>query len=42
MRRILRKIGEGEYQSVGDITTLAEPSIVESIISHVRQHRDSR
>lgn len=32
MRRILRKIGEGEYASIGDISTLAEPAIVESIV----------
>jgi acetyl-CoA synthetase len=37
MRRILRKIGEGEYDSVGDVTTLAEPSVVEAIISTVKQ-----
>jgi acetyl-CoA synthetase len=36
MRRILRKIGEGEYESVGDVTTLAEPAVVEAIIATVR------
>jgi acetyl-CoA synthetase len=35
MRRILRKIGEGEYASVGDVTTLAEPAVVEAIIKIV-------
>ncbi|MFN4894470.1 MAG: acetate--CoA ligase [Pseudomonadota bacterium] len=35
MRRILRKIAEGEYTSVGDVTTLAEPSVVEIIIKVV-------
>lgn len=39
MRRILRKIGEGEYSSVGDTTTLAEPMIVEQIISRVKASR---
>ena len=32
MRRILRKIGEGNYTDLGDITTLAEPSVVEQIV----------
>lgn len=31
MRRILRKIAEGERSAFGDITTLADPSVVESI-----------
>lgn len=39
MRRILRKIGEGEYESVGDVTTLAEPAVVEAIVDHVRRGR---
>ncbi|GAB4290137.1 MAG: acetate--CoA ligase [Myxococcota bacterium] len=32
MRRILRKIAEGEFQTIGDTTTLADPSVVESLI----------
>ncbi|GAB4137652.1 MAG: acetate--CoA ligase [Planctomycetota bacterium] len=32
MRRILRKIAEGNYEDLGDITTLAEPQVVEQII----------
>ena len=32
MRRILRKIAAGEESSIGDITTLADPSIVDNII----------
>jgi acetyl-CoA synthetase len=31
MRRILRKIAEGELDNLGDITTLTDPSIVEEI-----------
>jgi acetyl-CoA synthetase len=31
MRRILRKIAEGETENLGDITTLLEPGIVEEI-----------
>jgi acetyl-CoA synthetase len=32
MRRILRKIASGEYEELGDITTLADPSVVEDLI----------
>jgi acetyl-CoA synthetase len=32
MRRILRKIAEGDMDNVGDISTLADPSVVESLI----------
>ena len=32
MRRILRKIAEGEIDKVGDISTLADPSVVETLI----------
>jgi acetyl-CoA synthetase len=38
MRRILRKIATGEYEELGDITTLADPSVVESLIE---AHRGS-
>jgi acetyl-CoA synthetase len=37
MRRILRKIAEGEYESIGDITTLAEPAVVEAIVARVKE-----
>jgi acetyl-CoA synthetase len=33
MRRILRKIAEGEYDSLGDTSTLADPSVVESLVA---------
>ena len=33
MRRILRKIAEGEMQNLGDTTTLLDPSVVEGIIN---------
>lgn len=39
MRRILRKIGEGEYESVGDVSTLAEPAVVSEIIRIVKASR---
>ena len=32
MRRILRKIAEGETKELGDVTTLADPAIVSSIL----------
>lgn len=32
MRRILRKIAAHEYENLGDISTLAEPSVVDTII----------
>lgn len=31
MRRILRKIAEGELQNLGDVTTLLDPAVVEEI-----------
>jgi len=33
MRRILRKIAEGDYTNLGDISTLADPSVVKNLIS---------
>jgi len=36
MRRILRKIGAGEHDSIGDTTTLAEPAVVDAIVALVR------
>ena len=32
MRRILRKIGEKDYDNMGDISTLADPAVVEELI----------
>jgi acetyl-CoA synthetase len=39
MRRILRKIAAGEYDGLGDTTTLAEPEAVERI---VEEHKTGR
>jgi acetyl-CoA synthetase len=36
MRRILRKIASGEFEGLGDLTTLAEPEVVEQLIAQVR------
>jgi acetyl-CoA synthetase len=32
MRRILRKIAAGKYDDLGDVTTLADPAVVEQIV----------
>jgi acetyl-CoA synthetase len=32
MRRILRKIAENDFDKMGDISTLADPSVVEKLI----------
>ena len=34
MRRILRKIAANEIDNLGDTSTLADPSVVDSLISH--------
>ncbi|KAL4999666.1 acetyl-coenzyme a synthetase [Aspergillus recurvatus] len=39
MRRILRKILSGEEDSLGDISTLSDPSVVERIIATVHSSR---
>jgi acetyl-CoA synthetase len=37
MRRILRKIADGEYDRLGDITTLKNPEAVEQAITRVKE-----
>tara|TARA_B000000441_G_scaffold13219_1_gene7978 strand:- start:926 stop:1036 length:111 start_codon:yes stop_codon:yes gene_type:complete len=32
MRRILRKIAENDVKELGDISTLADPSVVKSLV----------
>ena len=34
MRRILRKIAANEHKELGDITTLADPSVVSELVEH--------
>ena len=34
MRRILRKIAEDDLTNLGDTTTLADPSVVDSLIEN--------
>jgi|694.fasta_scaffold12760_1 acetyl-CoA synthetase len=36
MRRILRKIAEGEFDAIGDTTTLLDPSVVKEIIDKAK------
>lgn len=38
MRRILRKIAANEFDSLGDVTTLAEPAVVEDLIAERRSN----
>jgi len=38
MRRILRKIASGEYEGLGDVTTLAESEVVDRLIEEHRRH----
>ncbi len=33
MRRVLRKIAEGQPDEIGDISTLAEPAVVEDLVA---------
>ena len=40
MRRILRKIAANDYKALGDVSTLADPAVVEDLIEN-RQNRDS-
>ena len=40
MRRILRKLAAGEFEGLGDTSTLAEPDVVDKIIAVVKA--DSR
>tara|TARA_R110002073_G_scaffold289878_5_gene454782 strand:+ start:1503 stop:3449 length:1947 start_codon:yes stop_codon:yes gene_type:complete len=34
MRRILRKIAENEFDNLGDVTTLADPSVVDDLVAN--------
>jgi acetyl-CoA synthetase len=39
MRRILRKIAEDEYGSLGDTSTLADPTVVDDLVSNRQNKR---
>jgi acetyl-CoA synthetase len=34
MRRILRKIAEDDLSNLGDISTLADPGVVDDLVKH--------
>lgn len=36
MRRILRKVAADHAEDLGDISTLADPAVVEDLIAHHR------
>ncbi len=38
MRRILRKIAEGDYENLGDVSTLADPQVVRDLVDHRVAH----
>ena len=38
MRRILRKIAEGDTSNLGDTSTLADPSVVDDLKAHLVEH----
>ena len=40
MRRILRKIAEDDFGSLGDTSTLAEPAVVEDLIANRQNRKD--
>jgi len=40
MRRILRKIAEDDFSNLGDISTLAEPAVVEQLINNRKNRSD--
>ena len=46
MRRILRKVAANQHDELGDISTLADPSVVEEIINNhniiMAQHEEKR
>jgi acetyl-CoA synthetase len=37
MRRILRKVAEGEQDRLGDVSTLADPAVVEAIVAGAKK-----
>ena len=39
MRRILRKVAENDYNDLGDVSTLAEPAVIDNLIDN-RMNRD--
>ena len=42
MRRILRSVAAGEYEDLGDVSTLADPSVVENLVEVHRAGAETR
>ncbi len=42
MRRLLRKVSSGEFENLGDTSTLADPTIVEKIVEAIRDYTQSQ
>ena len=40
MRRILRKIAEDDFGSLGDTSTLADPAVVDDLIANRQNRKD--
>ncbi|MGZ5150911.1 MAG: acetate--CoA ligase [Burkholderiales bacterium] len=41
MRRILRRIAESDYDNLGDVSTLADPSVVEQLVLEHRRQQET-
>ena len=41
MRSMLRNIAAGEYEDMGNVTTLADPSVVEALITAHKETANS-
>ena len=41
MRRILRKIAEDEFGNLGDTSTLADPAVVDDLVTNRRNRRSA-
>jgi acetyl-CoA synthetase len=42
MRRILRKIAEDESGNLGDVSTLADPAVVDDLVNNRQNRRDAK
>ena len=42
MRRILRKIAEGDMSNLGDTSTLADPGVVDDLVKNAHKNRSMR
>ena len=42
MRRILRKVAAGEEDQLGDVSTLADPTVVDAIIANFKAAKEAK